>query len=60
MRKVEEQGHELEDQKAISAELRSTIAQQNKGMQVLAAQVKAQNARIEKVTAEMATHRAGP
>jgi uncharacterized coiled-coil protein SlyX len=47
-RKVEEQG------KTIS-ELRSTIAQQAKGMEALAAQVKEQSAQIQRVSAQLAT-----
>jgi uncharacterized coiled-coil protein SlyX len=52
-RKVEEQGKTI-------AELRSTIAQQQKGMEALAAQVKEQSAQIQRVSAELATTEARP
>src|ERR1043166_8566771 len=52
-RKVEEQGKTI-------AELRSTIAQQQKGMEALAAQGKEQSAQIQRVSAELATTEARP
>ena len=49
-RKVEDQGKTI-------VELRSTIAQQAKGMEALAAQVKEQGAQIQRVSAELAASR---
>jgi uncharacterized coiled-coil protein SlyX len=52
-RKVEGQGKTI-------AELRSTIAQQVKGIEALAAQVKEQSAQIQRVSAELAASTARP
>jgi hypothetical protein len=52
-RKVEELGETI-------AELRSTIAQQAKGTEALAAQVKEQSAQIQRVSAELAASTARP
>ena len=43
----------VEAQQATVAALKSTIAQQQKGMEVLTAQLKEQAAKIEKVSAEL-------
>ena len=48
-RRIEEQRHKIETQEATITELKSTIAQQDKGMEVLAAQLKEQAAQIRKV-----------
>jgi hypothetical protein len=48
---------QLQEDRAKIAELRSTIAQQEKAMEALAAQLKAQNAKIDKVSALIATSR---
>jgi uncharacterized coiled-coil protein SlyX len=49
-----------QEQQATIAELRSTIAQQQKGMEALAVQVKEQSAQIQRVRAEMAASRPAP
>jgi len=45
----------VEEQQATIGDLRSTIAQQQKAMQALAAQLSAQDAKIEKVSAQIVT-----
>jgi len=50
----------VEEQQATIGDLRSTIAQQQKAMQALAAQLSAQDAKIEKVSAQIATSRLVP
>jgi len=47
----------IEEQQTMIAELRSTIAQQQKGMEALATQLKQQNAKIEKVSAQIEANR---
>jgi len=47
----------VEEQQTMIAELRSTIAQQQKGMEALATQLKQQNAKIEKVSAQIEANR---
>jgi hypothetical protein len=51
--KVEEQGRELQGQKAINAELRSTIAQQQKDIKALVTRQNEQDAKIERVNAKV-------
>jgi Chaperone of endosialidase len=51
--KVEEQGRELQGQKAINAELRSTIAQQQKDIKALVTRQNDQDAKIERVNAKV-------
>jgi septal ring factor EnvC (AmiA/AmiB activator) len=43
----------VEEQQASIAELKSTVAQQQKGMEVLTAQLKEQAAQIQKVSAQL-------
>jgi septal ring factor EnvC (AmiA/AmiB activator) len=50
----------VEEQQATIGELRSTIAQQQKGMEVLATQLKQQNAKIEKVSAQIEANQPAP
>jgi uncharacterized coiled-coil protein SlyX len=50
----------IEQQQATIGELRSTIAQQQKGMEALATQLKQQNAKIEKVSAQIEGDRPTP
>jgi hypothetical protein len=50
----------VEAQQASIAELRSTVAQQQKGMEVLTAQLKEQAAQIQKVSAQVAVSKAAP
>jgi len=52
-RKVDEQNRKTQEQEATIAELKSTVAQQQKGMEVLTAQLKEQAAQIQKVNAEL-------
>jgi len=47
----------VEEQQASIAELKSTVAQQQKGMEVLTAQLKEQAAQIEKVSAQLEVSR---
>jgi uncharacterized coiled-coil protein SlyX len=49
----------IEEQQASIAELKSTIAQQQKGMEVLTAQLKEQGAQIQKVSAEIEVSKPG-
>ena len=51
--KVEEQQKKIEQQQESIAELKSTIAQQQKGMEVLTAQLKEQGVQIQKVSAQL-------
>ena len=50
----------VEEQQANIAELKSTVAQQQKGMQVLTAQLKEQAAQIQKVSAQLEVSKPGP
>ncbi|PYL24313.1 MAG: hypothetical protein DMF37_07765, partial [Verrucomicrobia bacterium] len=59
-KKVEEQQSKIENQQAAIAGLKSTVAQQQKGMEVLTAQVKAQAAQIQKVSAQLEVSRPAP
>jgi septal ring factor EnvC (AmiA/AmiB activator) len=43
----------VEEQQAIIAELKATVAQQQKGMEVLTAQLKEQAAQIQRVSAQL-------
>jgi hypothetical protein len=47
----------VEEQQATIGELRSTVAQQQKGLETLAAQLKQQNGKIEKVSAQIEANR---
>jgi septal ring factor EnvC (AmiA/AmiB activator) len=50
----------VEDQQAAIAELKSTVAQQQKGMETLTAQLKEQAAQIQKVSAQISATGPGP
>ena len=50
----------VEEQQATITELKSTVVQQQKGMEVLTAQVKEQAAQIQKVSARIETNRPAP
>jgi hypothetical protein len=52
-KKVEGQQSTIDNQQASIVELKSTVAQQQKGMEILAAQVKEQAAQIQKVSAQL-------
>ena len=52
-RRVEAQHTEIENQEATITELKSTVAQQQKGMEVLTTQLKEQAAQIQKVSAKV-------
>jgi len=52
-RKVEEQQSKIEKQEETITELKSTVAQHQKGMEVLTAQLKDQAAHIQKVSAQL-------
>jgi hypothetical protein len=52
-KKVEEQATKIDKQQATIAELKSTVAQQQKGMEVVTAQLKEQAAQIQKVSAQL-------
>jgi uncharacterized coiled-coil protein SlyX len=52
-RRVEAQRTEIENQEAAITELKSTVAQQQKGMEVLTTQLKEQAAQIQKVSAKV-------
>jgi len=50
----------VEDQQATIAELKSTVAQQQKGMETLTAQLKEQAAHIQKVSAQISDSKPAP
>jgi uncharacterized coiled-coil protein SlyX len=52
-RRVEAQHTEIENQEATITELKSTVAQQQKGMEALTTQLKEQAAQIQKVSAKV-------
>jgi hypothetical protein len=52
-KKVEEQQSKIDNQQASMAELKATVAQQAKGMEVLTAQLREQGAQIQKVSAQV-------
>src|SRR6202040_1200546 len=56
---VEEQQSKVENQQATIAELKSTVAQQQKGMEILTAQLKDQASQIQKVSAQVEINKAG-
>ena len=59
-KKVEEQQSKIENQQASIAELKATVAQQQKGMEVLTAQLKEQAALIQKVSARLEVSKPAP
>ena len=52
-KKVEQQQSKIDNQQASIAQLKATVAQQQKGMEVLTAQLKEQAAEIQKVSAQL-------
>ncbi|MGC2319307.1 MAG: hypothetical protein WA615_22900, partial [Bradyrhizobium sp.] len=50
----------VEGQQATIAELKSTVAQQQKGMEVLTAQLKEQAAQIQRVSAQLEASKPAP
>jgi septal ring factor EnvC (AmiA/AmiB activator) len=50
----------LEAQQATITELKSTVAQQQKGMEILTARLKEQAAQIQKVTAQIEIRKSAP
>jgi len=50
----------VEEQQATIAQLKSTVAQQQKGMEVLTAQLKEQAAQIQKVSAQLEASKPAP
>jgi len=59
-RKMQEQDCRVQEQEASIAALKSTVVQQQKGMEVLTAQLKDQAAQIQKVSAQLGAKNAGP
>jgi uncharacterized coiled-coil protein SlyX len=59
-RKVDEQNRKTQEQEATITELKSTVAQQQKGMEVLTAQLKEQAAQIQKVNAKLEVNKPAP
>jgi len=59
-RKVDAQQSKIEKQEATIADLKSTVAQQQKGMEALVAQVKEQATQIQKVNAQLEMNRPAP
>src|SRR6266567_6155139 len=59
-KKVEEQQASITAQQATIAELKSTVAQQQKGMEVLTAQLDQQAAQIQKVRADLEASKPAP
>jgi uncharacterized coiled-coil protein SlyX len=57
---VEEQGCKLQGQEATISQLKSTVAQQQKGMEALAASLKEQAAQIQKVSAQLELSKPAP
>src|SRR5439155_13717984 len=58
--KVAEQQKKIEEQQASIAELKSTVAQQQKGMEVLTAQLREQATQIQKVSAQLEVSKPAP
>jgi uncharacterized protein HemX len=58
--KVEEQGRKAQEQETIITELKSTVAQQQKGIAFLAATLKEQAAQIQKVSAQVELNKPAP
>jgi hypothetical protein len=50
----------VQEQQASIAELKSTVAQQQKGMEILTAQLKEQAAQIQKVSAQLEVSKPAP
>jgi len=59
-RRVEAQQTKIRKQEATITELKSTVAQQQNGMEVLTTQLKEQAAQIQKVSAQVGMSRPAP
>jgi O-acetylhomoserine/O-acetylserine sulfhydrylase-like pyridoxal-dependent enzyme len=59
-RMVDEQNHKTLEQEATIAELKSTVAQQQKGMEILTTQLKEQAAQIQKVNDRLEVNKPAP
>ena len=59
-RKVEEQGCKIKDQEAAIAQLKLTVAQQQKGMEAVLAHLKDQDSKIQKVTDHLEISKPAP
>ena len=60
LNEVLEEHTKLEEQEATIADLKSTVALQQKGMEVLTAQLKEQAAQIQKVSARLEMSKPAP
>ena len=58
--RVPQEHRKVQAQQATITELKSTVARQQKGMEVLTAQLKEQAAQIQKVTAQIKMNRPTP
>jgi uncharacterized coiled-coil protein SlyX len=58
--KVEEQKRRIQEQEATIAQLKSSVVKQEKGMEVLAAHLREQDSKIEKVSAQLKLSKASP
>jgi hypothetical protein len=59
-RKVEEQSGKIQQQEATITELRSTLAEQQKGLQAVNARLEQQASQIQKVSAQLGANRQAP
>jgi uncharacterized coiled-coil protein SlyX len=59
-RMVDEQNRKTLEQEATIAKLTSTVVQQQKGMEILTAQLKEQAAQIQKVSAQFEVNKPAP
>jgi Chaperone of endosialidase len=59
-RKVQEQDRELHEQAATIAQLKSTVAQQQKGMEAVVAHVKEQDKKMQRVTDQIELSKPAP
>jgi hypothetical protein len=59
-KKVEQQQSKIDNQQASIAELKATVAQQQKGIEVLTAQLKEQAAQIQKVSTQLEVSKPAP
>jgi uncharacterized coiled-coil protein SlyX len=58
--KVEEQNRRIQEQEAMIAQLKSAMIKQQKGMELLAAHLKEQDSKIEKVSAQFKLSKSSP
>jgi uncharacterized coiled-coil protein SlyX len=59
-RKVQEQDRELHEQAATIAQLKSTVAQQQQGMEAVVAHIKEQDAKMQRVTGQIELSKPAP